>query len=127
MSNQDFTILIPFGYTSNMAVILINGQISDLCIFQEKICAVAVLTRCSAATTEDNLAIRRVIKHPINESRTIQTKWAVGSSRGIPYRPYLFHLSPSGIPPQFQALATPEVINLAYKRTSRFDENAPLR
>ena len=112
---HDISRLVKPRNNSHMAVAGVEHQDSRLGFRPWNCGTVAVLCGGSATVSYDIGSSADVVEYPIHEAGAVQAVGPDGPRAGTASRPYPCGRSPAGVPPQDQALAAPEVVNLPDK------------
>lgn len=103
VQNQNTAALVPAAHNSNMGILRVKDQISNLCVRPGDIGAVTVLGHSSSSVADDVLAACGIVKHPVHKAGTIQAIGAVGAGGAAACRCDLREPSPAAIPAQYKA------------------------
>lgn len=102
VQNQNTAALVPAAHNSNMGILRVKDQISNLCVRPGDIGAVTVLGHSSSSVADDVFAAGDIIKHPIDKSAAIQPVGAVGAGGGVACGGDFPERAPAGVPADHQ-------------------------
>ena len=120
MDDEQITALIPAAYDAHVGVLWVKYQIAGHRLIPRNGGTVTVLCRCSSPVADDVLAACGVIEYPIDIPRAIHPVGPVGTGGGAAGGRDLHGGPPAGVPAEDQALAAPEVIDLAHQLAGGF-------
>ena len=103
MQNENISPLVPAADDPNVSVLRVKDQIPDLRLRPGNAGTGAVLRHSAAAMTDDVLAVRGIVKHPVHEPRAIQAVGPVSACGTAARRRNLREPSPAAVPAQDEA------------------------
>ena len=103
VQDQDIAALVPAAHNSNMGILRVKDQITDLRLGPGDAGAVAMLGHGSTAVADDVLTACGIVKHPVHKAGTIQAVGSVGAGGAAACRCDLCEPSPAAVPTQDEA------------------------
>ena len=103
VDDQNIAALVPAADDSNMGILRVKDQITDLSLRPRNAGTVAVLRHSATAMADDVLAACGVIKYPVHKPGAVQAVGPVGTCGAVACRRNLCEPPPATVPAQDEA------------------------